>query len=69
MFLGPDARTVLCSSRYIPQLCFSFSPRNISYVPRPSTYVPQFLAEEHLSIYCSVCSNHSMEPHHGHLTS
>jgi hypothetical protein len=29
-------------------------PRNIIYVPRESTYVPRFLAEEHLSISCSV---------------
>jgi hypothetical protein len=28
--------------------------RNISYVPRPPTYVPRFLVEEHLSIFCSV---------------
>jgi hypothetical protein len=28
-------------------------PKNIGYVPRPSTYVPRFLAEEHLSIFCS----------------
>jgi hypothetical protein len=28
-------------------------PRNISYVPRPPTYVPRFLAEEHLFVSCS----------------
>jgi hypothetical protein len=43
----------LCSSA--PMFMQSYVRQDIflSYVPRPPTYVPRFLVEEHLSVSCS----------------
>jgi hypothetical protein len=43
----------LCSSTLMSVQSYVHQDIFLSYVPWPSTYVPQFLAEEHLSVSCS----------------
>jgi hypothetical protein len=43
----------LCSSAPMSMQTYVHQDMLFVYVPRPKTYVPRFLAKEHLSISCS----------------